>query len=98
MHDEVRSWLEQSKRRYPGRWRGPVLEVGSFDLNGSARDLFPGDVEYHGIDRREGPGVDEVCVASEAPARSGGWQVVVSTEGYPCANDVFHRSLLHSEM
>lgn len=80
MHDEVIGWLREAKRRYPGRWRGPVLEVGSYDLNGSARDLFPGDVEYVGVDRREGRGVDVVALASEAPARPGGWQVVVSTE------------------
>jgi SAM-dependent methyltransferase len=56
-----------------------VLEVGSFDVNGTVRDLFTGS--YHGVDMREGPGVDEVLLASEVgekyPCR---FEVVVSTE------------------
>lgn len=35
-----------------------VLEIGSLDINGSARTLFPPGAEYVGIDRRPGPGVD----------------------------------------
>lgn len=38
---------------------GPVLEIGSRDINGGVRDLFPED-GYHGIDLAEGRGVDEV--------------------------------------
>jgi SAM-dependent methyltransferase len=36
-----------------------VFEVGSLNINGSVRTLFPG-AEYHGIDRVEGPDVDAV--------------------------------------
>jgi SAM-dependent methyltransferase len=35
------------------------LEVGSLDVNGTIRDMFPG-TDYTGIDIRPGPGVDQV--------------------------------------
>jgi SAM-dependent methyltransferase len=37
-----------------------VVEVGSYDVNGSVRDLFAGS-RYLGIDLRAGPGVDVVA-------------------------------------
>jgi len=80
MHAAVIDWLRHVRARHRHRWRGPTLELGSFNMNGTARDLFePGD-EYVGVDAQAGPGVDVVSMAHEAPARDGGWQVVVSTE------------------
>ncbi len=41
----------------------PVLEVGSLDVNGSVRSLFPNVIKqgkYQGIDIQTGPGVDFV--------------------------------------
>lgn len=38
---------------------GPVIEIGSRNVNGSARDAFLG-VEWFGIDTETGPGVDLV--------------------------------------
>lgn len=38
---------------------GPVIEIGSRNVNGSARDAFPG-VLWRGIDTVEGDGVDIV--------------------------------------
>lgn len=50
----VYNWMaEQVKARSP---RAPVLEVGSLDINGSVRPLFP--KPYVGLDMREGRGVD----------------------------------------
>ena len=40
-----------------------VLEVGSYNVNGSVRELFKGAAEYIGVDSREGPGVDRVANA-----------------------------------
>jgi len=56
-----------------------VLEMGSHDVNGGVRPLFPSAEEYHGIDIAPGPGVDEVADAAEwrSPSR---FDVVVSTE------------------
>lgn len=58
-----------------------VLELGSYNVNGSVRPLFVerGIASYHGIDRREGPGVDEMADAAEYGARNK-FDVVVTTE------------------
>jgi len=37
-----------------------VLEIGSYDVNGTVRPLFGSVDEYIGIDKRDGPGVDLV--------------------------------------
>ena len=42
---------------------GPVVEFGSRNINGSARDVFS-DLEWIGVDIAEGPGVDVVCDAA----------------------------------
>lgn len=44
-----------------GPERGDVLEVGSLDINGSCRGLFPEARSYLGIDVVPGRGVDEVA-------------------------------------
>jgi SAM-dependent methyltransferase len=56
-----------------------VLEIGSCDVNGGVRPLFPTASRYHGIDVVEGPGVDEVADAADW-RRTDGFDVVVSTE------------------
>lgn len=40
-----------------------VVEIGSYDVNGSPRPLFAGCAEYVGVDLRAGRGVDVVCDA-----------------------------------
>jgi hypothetical protein len=42
------------------QWHGPVLEIGSININGSARDLWGNLQPYHGVDIVPGPGVDYV--------------------------------------
>lgn len=54
-----------------------VLELGSYNVNGSVRKLFTG--EYVGIDRKEGPGVDEVMYASALSFPDGSFDTVIST-------------------
>lgn len=53
MHESVRSFVFQ----YPINNR--ILEIGSLDVNGTLRDLFPG-TDYIGIDIQPGPGVDQI--------------------------------------
>lgn len=79
MHDEVLRWFEVVKKAHPSRWAGPVIELGSYDMNGSIRSMFDG-CAYVGVDTRPGPGVDVVCDTHEVPLREGGYQVVASTE------------------
>src|ERR1700747_2459775 len=64
-----------------------VLEVGSLNVNGSARKFFTG--RYFGTDMREGPGVDLVCNAHalmpplgslKGPPAGRNYDVVVCTE------------------
>lgn len=57
---------------------GPLLEIGSLDVNGSVRPLFDAH-PYVGIDLGPGPGVD-VVASGHAFGRSGGFATVVTTE------------------
>ena len=84
MHDSV---MEFVRDNLPVMIERTVLEVGSYDVNGSVRSLIePYAVEYVGCDIREGPGVDVVCDAAEAD-RLGSFNLVVSTEMLEHAED-----------
>lgn len=58
MHDACRQFVAGLAAALPRP--AAVLEVGSYDVNGSVRELFPG-VPYLGLDLRAGPGVDIVA-------------------------------------
>lgn len=61
VHPEARRWIEGQVAQ-----SGPfvsVLEIGSRNINGGVRDLFPNSV-FEGVDLVEGDGVDFVCDAS----------------------------------
>lgn len=55
-----------------------VLEVGSYNVNGSVRHLFTED--YTGLDIRPGPGVDRVVAEGNLFYEDQTFTVVVSTE------------------
>lgn len=59
-----------------------VLEVGSYDENGSVREIFEKGhcFIYTGVDMRPGPGVDVVATADQLPWLGADFDVVVSTE------------------
>jgi SAM-dependent methyltransferase len=61
-----------------------VIEIGSYDVNGSARSIIEpmGPAEYVGVDIVDGCGVDVVCTAEEVRDRFAGqqYEIVVSTE------------------
>lgn len=62
-----------------GEERCRVLEVGSYNVNGTIRDLFRG-CYYRGVDIRSGPGVDHVIVPHKLPWPAAYFDVTVSTE------------------
>lgn len=77
MHPEAFAFVRDAVAQL-GDLRGKaVLEIGSFNINGTVRELFP-RTDYTGIDVREGPGVDEV--ADGATYQGGPFDIVVSTE------------------
>jgi SAM-dependent methyltransferase len=50
---------------------GSVLEVGSWDINGSPREFFSDAKSYVGVDANPGPGVDEVADGEHLATRFG---------------------------
>lgn len=56
-----------------------VLEIGSYDVNGSIRKIFDGS-EYLGVDLFEGPGVDVVSSGHLLKVPDGSFDVSISSE------------------
>lgn len=77
MHKEAYQWIKEQAAliAWPGQH---VLEIGSYNVNGSVRALFP-ETQYVGIDRRPGRDVDIVCDARDVDYE-GSYDIVVSTE------------------
>ena len=95
MHDAVRVFLEDVKRIHPDHFKKKrVLEVGSQDLNGSAREYFK-KCEYTGVDWQPGKGVDVVALAHELTYPDNTFDVVVSTE---CMEHDVHAKLTVSNI
>lgn len=83
MHGSVLDWFKTCI--VPAEITGKrMIEVGSMDVNGSARPLFTAHAprEYIGVDFRAGAGVDRVCNAERLVAEFGveSFDVVMSTE------------------
>lgn len=61
-----------------------VIEVGSFDLNGSLRPIVEvfRPINYIGVDLQMGPGVDQICDAHDILDRFGydAFDLLISTE------------------
>lgn len=57
-----------------------VIEIGSYDVNGSIRQLFTSPIEFTGVDLVAGPGVDVVCGGNEFNGASNSYDVAISCE------------------
>lgn len=57
-----------------------ILEVGSYDVNGSMRSIFGNASRYVGVDLTEGPGVDIVSFGHELEEPDGSFDAVFSGE------------------
>jgi SAM-dependent methyltransferase len=76
MHPQALSFVAGAKAAIPDP--GHVVEFGSYDVNGSPRQLFP-ETRWHGIDIRAGRGVDEVADCRYWDGREQ-YDLVVTTE------------------
>jgi SAM-dependent methyltransferase len=67
MHLLNRLFWQYCAKKYNKYFDGPnhILEVGSYDVNGSVRDYFKNFTKYIGVDWRPGPCVDVVCMAHD---------------------------------
>jgi SAM-dependent methyltransferase len=67
MHPANRDWWRICQEKYKPHFKdvGRVLEVGSFNVNGSVRDHFSNVATYIGVDWRPGPNVDMVVLAQD---------------------------------
>lgn len=79
-HYSQRQFIGWVRDAFPERFSGQrVLEVGSLDLNGSARSHFTG-CDYLGLDVGPGPGVDRVCGGQDYDGAAASFDVVCSFE------------------
>ena len=75
MIEEVRQWVGGKAQHC----RASVLEIGSLNVNGSVRDLFP--EPYTGLDMQKGKGVDIVAdVLTYDGFTEGQFNTIISTE------------------
>src|SRR6478736_5285158 len=81
MHPEVQRFVHKVKEEYPRYFLGDqrVLEVGSYNINGTIRDLFAEVIDYTGLDLGPGPGVDIVSDINDYDDPDG-YNVVISME------------------
>lgn len=83
MHTQAFHFVQTTLATYEPRPRAKVLEIGSYDVNSSAREmlirtLLPGR-SYYGIDVRAGPGVDEAIDCADYDGGQA-FDFVISTE------------------
>lgn len=79
MHDSVMDFVWEAAALRGTLAAKRVLDVGSLNVNGSTRPVWP-DAEYIGIDGRPGDGVDIVAMSWEMPFPDAHFDVVVCTE------------------
>lgn len=72
----IRTASESLTKDYSNR---KILEIGSFDVNGSIRQFFEKST-YVGVDLTEGPGVDVVCEGNKLDHPDHTYDVTLSCE------------------
>jgi SAM-dependent methyltransferase len=84
MHESVQAFVRKHIKRHHVEG-GHILEVGSYDVNGSVRPYLEslGPKTYTGVDIVKGPGVDLVYdpdAEEELPVNHSFYDLVISTE------------------
>jgi SAM-dependent methyltransferase len=81
MREIVQNWVHEVLVEYPQFVKDvKLLDIGSYDVNGTTRRHWPEAKEYVGVDWRAGPGVDVVSLAHNLTYADGYFDVVISTE------------------
>jgi len=79
-HEHQLGFVEVATTHLAAGWADKsILEVGSYDVNGSTRSFFPGS-RYIGVDLTEGPGVDRVCGGAELSYPDDSFDLSISCE------------------
>lgn len=66
MHESNRMFWAYCAQKYPRYFsKSSVIEIGSYNVNGSVRDHFESPIQYIGVDWRPGSSVDMVCFAHD---------------------------------
>lgn len=79
-HLEQNQFCEKIKNLFPNQFDGKkVLEIGSFNVNGTVRNLF-NNCDYIGLDIAEGNGVDVVCEGQKYNAPNNYFDTIISCE------------------
>lgn len=81
MHESVRHFV----KTHAGEIHAPVLEVGSYDVNGTVRDICP--TPYTGIDIETGPAVDLVYDGDTIPFGDNHFAAVLCLEVFEHAKN-----------
>jgi SAM-dependent methyltransferase len=76
MQEKVFNYVKQQVARR-GLADARVLDIGSYDVNGSLRPLF---TNYTGLDMRPGPNVDQVANSHQMPFPDCEFEVVTCVE------------------
>lgn len=82
-HEQQRNFCIKVASRFPRQFEATrVLEIGSYNVNGTVRERFREDCTIVGVDCHEGPGVDVVALGHEYrdPAGFESFDVVCSCE------------------
>lgn len=81
MNGSVMAWVQSIVSAH-GAAGARVLEIGSYDVNGSVKPIFvtAGTATYVGVDVVAGPGVDVIAPAKSLPFDDASFDTIVSTE------------------
>lgn len=94
-HLEQRDFLSRVKKLFPENFFSvKVLDIGSFNVNGTERDFFS-NADITGLDISEGECVDVVCPAQDYDAPDGSFDTVISCECWE-HNPYYKESILNA--
>ena len=94
-HLEQRDFLSRVKKLFPENFFSvKVLDIGSFNVNGTERDFFS-NADITGLDIAEGECVDVVCPAQDYDAPNDSFDTIISCECWE-HNPYYKESILNA--